>query len=533
MIQNIRLKYKILSIPLTIFAIFIIGEIFTQLITYSQVRQNEVRIDRHLKGWDLYQSLSNSLTGLNHSMGMIRYRGDDAVFSASRSMAEEMQARIRKAFEEGYVPASRRDSLNVMVQNYYENAKDMISQADMVRQSGSADAVRSGSEYVSLKERLDTLMQSEKQKLAAILDRTVKDRIRTLTLVSLLVFLIIVASLIYAYYISRPTLRGLQQAIEITEKMAKGDLSADIQIPEQTDEIGMLIRGFDSMMQNQRKMTAQIKEGANSLAAAASQISASVTEIAAAATETASASTETSTTVEEVRQTAMDSNRKAKNVSESAQKAVDVSQTGEKAVNQTVEGMNEIEAQMASIAESIMKLSEHGQAIGGIMATVENIAEQSRLLAVNASIEAVKAGEQGKGFVVVAQEVRNLAEQSKQATQRVRSILDDIQKSTSEAVMKTEQGSKAVESGVKQSMEAGEAIQRLASSVTEAAQATTQIAVSSQEQLVGMDQVVSAMESIKQASNQNVSATKQVESATHILSELGQELKQLIEQYKI
>ncbi|MBN1894816.1 chemotaxis protein, partial [bacterium] len=103
----------------------------------------------------------------------------------------------------------------------------------------------------------------------------------------------------------------------------------------------------------------------------------------------------------------------------------------------------------------------------------------------------------------------------------------------SSAVMTTEQGSKAVEAGVVKSKDAGDSIQRLANSVADAAQATTQIAVSSQEQLVGMDQVVSAMESIKQASTQNVTATKQVESAAHELHELGQRLKQLIEQYRV
>jgi len=312
-----------------------------------------------------------------------------------------------------------------------------------------------------------------------------------------------------------------------------GDLTVNVPVNEMDDELGILIRTFRSMIENLRSITAQIKDGANALATAASEISASVTEIATGATETAAAANETGTTVEEVRQTAQDSNQKAKHVSESAQTAVQISQVGEKSVADMIDGMHRIESQMESIAESIMKLSEHGQAIGGIIVTVEDVAEQSNLLAVNASIEAAKAGEQGKGFAVVANEVKTLAEQSRQATVKVRSILDDIQKATSGAVMTTEQGSKAVEAGLKQSVEAGDAIRKLANSVAEAAQSTTQISVSSQEQLVGMDQIVSAMESIKQASTQNVTATKQVESAAHDLHELGQKLKHLVEQYKV
>jgi methyl-accepting chemotaxis protein len=194
--------------------------------------------------------------------------------------------------------------------------------------------------------------------------------------------------------------------------------------------------------------------------------------------------------------------------------------------------MKHIQDQMESVAASIVRLSEQSQAIGEIIATVSDLAEQSNLLAVNAAIEAAKAGEQGKGFAVVAQEVKGLAEQSKQATAQVRAILNDIQKAMSAAVMATEQGSKAVQAGVQQSAEAGQAIRMLAESIAESAQAATQIAASSQQQLVGMDQVAGAMENIKQASAQNAAGMKQVETTAQNLRDLGQKLKQLVEQYR-
>ena len=151
---------------------------------------------------------------------------------------------------------------------------------------------------------------------------------------------------------------------------------------------------------------------------------------------------ETTATVEEVKQTAQLSNQKAKFVSESAHRATQISESGKRSVAESIEAMKQIREQMESIAESIVRLSEQGQAIGEIMLTVNDLAEQSNLLAVNASIEAAKAGEQGKGFAVVTQEVRNLAEQSKQATVQVRSILNDIQKATNAAVMVTEQAAR-------------------------------------------------------------------------------------------
>jgi methyl-accepting chemotaxis protein len=128
----------------------------------------------------------------------------------------------------------------------------------------------------------------------------------------------------------------------------------------------------------------------------------------------------------------------------------------------------------------------------------------------------------------VAQEVKSLADQSRQATAQVRAILGDIQKATSAAVLATEQGNRAVEAGVKQSAETGESIRLLAESIMEAAQAATQIAASSQQQMVGMDQVALAMENIKQASMQNVAGARQAEIAAHDLNELGQKLNHLI-----
>jgi methyl-accepting chemotaxis protein len=163
---------------------------------------------------------------------------------------------------------------------------------------------------------------------------------------------------------------------------------------------------------------------------------------------------------------------------------------------------------------------------------VNDLAEQSNLLAVNAAIEAAKAGDQGKGFAVVAQEVKSLAEQSKQATGQVRGILGDIQKATSAAVLATEQASRAVESGVQLSGEAGESIRALAESIADAAGAATQIAVSAQQQLIGIDQSVLAIQSIREASGQNVLSTRQTESAAQKLHQLGLNLKQLLDQYQ-
>jgi methyl-accepting chemotaxis protein len=275
-------------------------------------------------------------------------------------------------------------------------------------------------------------------------------------------------------------------------------------------------------------ITRQLREGVDQLSISSAEILAIIAQIASVAIETSSAVSETTATVEEVKQTAQVASQKARYVSESAQKATQISLNGRQSVENAVQGMHHIHEQVEYIAESMVRLSEQNQAIGEIIASVNGLAEQSNLLAVNAAIEAAKAGEQGKGFAVVAQEVKSLAKQSKQATAEVRTILGDIQKATSAAVLATEQGLKAVQTGMKQSTETGESIRLLADSIMEAVQAATQIAASSQQQMVGMDQVARAMENIKQASVENMSGTRQAEIAAQNLHGLGLNLGFLI-----
>ena len=342
-----------------------------------------------------------------------------------------------------------------------------------------------------------------------------------------------VLTLIIGFFVSRNIAGPLNKLTAVAERISAGDLSENVSAEVRSDEVGMLARTFERMTQSLREQMRQLAEGANVLGASASEIVASSTQLAASAAESAAAVGETATTVQEVRQTVELASQKAKAVSDSVQQAAQFSQSGLRSTEEVVAGMTRIRRQMEAIAACMVRLSEQSQTIGQIVAAVEDLAAQSNLLAVNAAIEAAKAGEHGKGFGVVAQEVKRLAEQSRQATNQVRTILSDIQKATTAAVMATEQGGKAVEAGEKQTGAAGESIQALAGSLTEAAQVAIQIATTGQQQLAGMDQVATAMESIKQATNQNVASAKQLETAAGNLNNLGARLKQMVEKYKV
>src|SRR5205085_6544149 len=226
--------------------------------------------------------------------------------------------------------------------------------------------------------------------------------------------------------------------------IATGDLTVQVTLQSERDQLG---RAFATMVENLRELNRQVSDGVGVLGSSTSAILAGTTQVAAGTNQAAAVISQTAVTLDEVKQTALVSTQKAKYVSETAQKAAQVSQTGRRSVEDAIEGMQQIRERMEMIADSIMRLSEQTQAIGEIIASVNDLSEQSNLLAVNAAIEAAKAGEHGVGFAVVALEVKSLAQQSRQATAQVRSLLGEIQKATGHAVTAAEQGARVVDAG--------------------------------------------------------------------------------------
>lgn len=280
-----------------------------------------------------------------------------------------------------------------------------------------------------------------------------------------------------------------------------------------------------------RAVVKRLKKEMLILGQSGEEIMKSITEASSGTEETATSVTETTTTVEELKQTAQVANDKAKNVADVSNNAISVLHDGEKTLEETIAGMHRIKESMTTISDSIVKLSEHGQSIGEIIDTVNELAEQSHILAVNAAIEAAKAGDQGKGFSVVAQEVRSLAEQSKQATVQVKAILSDIQNSTSAAVMATEQGTKSVQNGVEKSEKFSNAIRNLSDGISLVVNASAQISLSSEQQLIGVNQVNIAMSNIKQAAEQHVMHIRQIEQAMKDMNDVGTNINEMITKF--
>ena len=278
-----------------------------------------------------------------------------------------------------------------------------------------------------------------------------------------------------------------------------------------------------------RSIVKQLRKAVTDLGSSASELLAVSAQVAAGAAQTAASATETTATVEEVKQTALLAHEKATQVAENSRHLSELADAGRGTVEETISGFDRIATQMSVMAETINRLGEQTQTVGDIITTVNDLAEQSNLLSVNASIEAAKAGDQGKGFSVVAQEVKSLAEQSKQAVAQVRTILGEIQKASTLAVQAAEQGRQTVDVGRQQSLASGDSVQVITETANDAAQSAAQISASSRQQLAGMEQISQAIENINQAGLQSATGTRQVEQEVRQLQDLAVRLRRLID----
>ncbi len=332
---------------------------------------------------------------------------------------------------------------------------------------------------------------------------------------------------------------GLEMYVRVLEHIAEGNLLERLDIAaidtssEEGRKLARLGSAINRTLDKVQSVTNEVSEALKRVEGDTRAILEATSRQITMANEQDTVVTETTATVNEVRATVTETAERAQSVAETAQVSVDISRVGTDAVAETIAGMEVIRRRVEDIADNILVLSEHTQQIGEIIATVNSLADQSKMLALNASVEAARAGEEGKGFAVVALEVRNLADQNRDATVQVREILGEIQRATNAAVMVTEEGSKGVDEGQDLVNKAGESIKELSHAIEEAAMAAMQIAASTRQQTIGMDQLTGAMRTIKHSTAEMVTRTMEVESSIQRLRKVSDEVNSLLGELKL
>ncbi len=343
---------------------------------------------------------------------------------------------------------------------------------------------------------------------------------------------LIVIALAVGFPIHRSVVRPLNEFVRFAERIGAGDLT---QTTSRTgsDEIGRLGRTLNGMVDGLRGLAQQVRAGAESIASAVAEMQASAQQQAASTTEQSSAIQEFASTLEEIGESGTQISERAKSVSADAEAASHAAGSGVDAVRDTSRAMDSIREQAEAVAGIMVRLTEKAQSVGEITATVDEIAEQSNLLALNASIEAVSAGEAGARFSVVAEEMRNLAERARAATRQIRTLLGDMQQAMSGAVMQTEEAVKRAQVGKRLSDGAEQTIHNLTTAMESSVTAFRQIVAGIGQQQIGIHQAAESVQGVRESMDQVATGTRSLDEAARSLEDLTLGLRRSAERYQL
>jgi len=282
-----------------------------------------------------------------------------------------------------------------------------------------------------------------------------------------------------------------------------------------------------------RTFSSSLSHSAQTLGHSAERLSQSHKEQTESLSIQAASLQETQVTAQEIKQTSMVAAQKSDDVLRQAERAEQIGRSGESAIEQSLTGMHDIQKQVVDMAQSIRSLDERAQQIANITTTVKGLADRSNMLALNAAIEAVRSGEHGKGFGVVAREIRTLANQSIRSTEQVGTILDDITQAIRDTVARSEQGQAQVEAGLTQARTSGESLRALSAIVQDNMGAVRQIAVAVNQQNAGVSEIFGALTDLSTMMHATMESLMASQRVTQSLREVSEQMEQVARSYRV
>jgi len=342
----------------------------------------------------------------------------------------------------------------------------------------------------------------------------------------------ILTSIILGFLIIRSISTATTSLIDASKAMANGDLSRRVQLATK-DELGIIGDSFDAMADAFARTIQKVAESSTQVSAAAAEVNSTAERIATGAEEVAAQAGTVATAGEEMSATSGDIAQNCQMAAEGAQRASQSAQNGAAVVDRTVAVMGQIAEKVQESARTVESLGARSDQIGAIIGTIEDIADQTNLLALNAAIEAARAGEQGRGFAVVADEVRALAERTTRATKEIGEMIKAIQKETRDAVSAMEQGVHQVENGTIEAAKSGDALRDILEQINSLAMQVNQIATAAEEQTATTSEISSNIHQITQVVHDTASGAHQSATAAAQLNGNAEELQRLVRQFKL
>jgi methyl-accepting chemotaxis protein len=338
---------------------------------------------------------------------------------------------------------------------------------------------------------------------------------------------------LFAWFFSVRLVRPISPILQRANQIAEGDLSGEALPVKTRDELGRLTASMNQMSGSLRSLIEEVTGTSREVASAATQIAASSDEIARGMGEQTTQVHQVSSAVEEMSASIVEVASKSAGAATDAEHAGKTADDGGRVVQETVQGMEAIREAVSASARSVEELGKRGEQIGQIIAVINDIADQTNLLALNAAIEAARAGEHGRGFAVVADEVRKLADRTTQATEEIGASISAIQEETGEAVARMNAGTQQVTTGVAKAGDAGRALQEIVTSARGVAGMIQSIAAAAEQQSSASEEVARSIETISAVCQQTADGGQQAASAAGMLSNKAEQLRSLCDRFRL
>jgi methyl-accepting chemotaxis protein len=450
--------------------------------------------------------------------GLIETDGTKAIGEAESA---KVLADFEKYYGEARALATRRVQAQLKVKRALAAAKsNLVIHTDSTPEEREIASEISAVEnaYIQLSERFEKQVDSAQAAMTAGMNTASREQTGSIRWAAAILFFSLLLSGFIAWGVAARASRPLRNLSEAALRIAEGDLTQQIRV-ETHDEVGVLAGSFQRMVERLRELVGTLKNAANELAIAAEQLSEHTRAQSAMLERQASGVAETSSTTRELEQTSSVAASRASSVLEVARHALEMSEAGREAAEKSAGELQRIQASVESIVGQSSHLLEQARQVGDIVETVRDLATQSHVLSLNASIEAVKAGEAGKSFAVVAQEVRALAEQSGQGAASIGKIVEDILSAVQSTRDTTERGSQGMVGSLGQIRASGDSLREIGGIVRETSDAALQIASAVQQQSTGIGQIAAAMRDLDRGMEETVGRIRALELSSQQIAE--------------
>ncbi|NWC49219.1 methyl-accepting chemotaxis protein [Pseudomonas edaphica] len=404
----------------------------------------------------------------------------------------------------------------------YRSAVQSYKAANANIVSARAEMTTQGADIVTISDKLYDIQLDRRDAEST--------QARSLQLISTLLALLV--GIIAALVITRQITRPIQDTLAVVERIASGDLSHNIQVTRR-DELGVLQQGIQRMGTTLRELISGIRDGVTQIASAAEELSAVTEQTSAGVNSQKIETDQVATAMHEMTATVQEVARNAEQASLAAADADGQARAGDKVVAEAIAQIERLAAEVARSTDAMTHLQQESNKIGSVMDVIKAVAEQTNLLALNAAIEAARAGEAGRGFAVVADEVRGLAQRTQKSTEEIEGLVAGLQNGTQQVATVMNNSRSLTDSSVELTRKAGVSLENITSTVSNIQSMNQQIAAAAEQQSAVAEEISRSIVNVRDVSEQTATASDETAKSSVELARLGSQLQQMVSHFRV